>query len=494
MKRSLFAKILILILCLSLVLCACGEDASQTTDPTDAPTVQNTDPTDPAPADPSDPSDPSDAEEALGELADKLGTLLDGIFGTEDGEPTDDAQCAKITLTVGDMMSNIMYVDVTNLQFVDELTVNVEGTEINAQVYLNRHDLVLVMPDMLPDNYGISFDTLVEDLPDSAIWDLIGMSFDEFMEQLSTALEGMMGSMEGTGSMLGGSEELINSLMEALNEALTNVEQTTTTGQVEIYARIVDANITRYSVDAEAMESIVNILLDWCNNNTEGVASMLASTGITAEMLQEYLNQAKTEVGTFFDNADLTAALVLNQNIETGAMMSIEVSLEGTIEGVEGGYYLNLTLGVDPATSGLYTFKMADHDGNGYLVEFRINTMDTFTTLSLTAYELCEDDAILLMIATAQYDTASYDYQLTFSTDEVYYAINGICKVTEDYFEFTLDTLTQNEEVTQVNFRLVAEPVSSSEIPEAPAYTNVLQMSELELTSLISIFEGFGAE
>lgn len=532
MKKSIFAKILIMILCLSLVLCACGEDTPKETDPTVAPTTgqptEPSDPTDPSdPADPSDPTDPStppadpenpedpekpvdpenpdDPEKPVDpenpdDPADgpstPLGGLLEEIFGSDVGsdELLESIQAGKITITVGDTMTNVMFVDIANLKFVDQLTVNVEGTELTAQIYANEHDLVVAVPEILPEAYGVSFDTLMEDLPNSAIWGLMGITYEEFMAQLSATLDEVLSSMNGMGNMEDifneDTQACLNSLVAALEKALENVEQSTTTGQVDIYGEYVDALIVSYSVDNDAMESIVNILLDWCIENSEDIATILDSAELTDEMILEALNEAKLSVGEFFDNADLDAALVLNMNAETGALMSVDASFAGIIDGVEDGIYLNLTLGKNPAESDLYSFSLVDAESTGVSVTFGCEVVETTTTLILTAAMLEYGDPTSALVATASYDTASYEYALTLDVDGEYYAVEGICKITEEIFEFSIDTLTNNDEVIELNLKVVAETISSDEIPTAPDYTNLLQMSEMELTSLLMTLEG----
>lgn len=486
MKRSVFAKILIMVLCLSLVLCACGKDDSgKENDPTDAPTSAPTDPTSGNPDGPEDPGNSGDSSSGLS-------GILGNIFG--DDVTSEDLlaalECGKVTVTVGDMLTNVMYVDVANLKFVDELNLNVEGTEFNAQLYLNQHDLVVALPQVLPDTYGVSFDTLLTDLPTSAIWSLMGTSYDDFMEELSASLDEVLGAMDGIEDMFVGAGETFESLMTTLSNAMENVEQTTTTGQANIFGENVDATIISYNVDTAAMENVVNTLLDWCSDNAQDLSDLLGDEELTAQAIIDGIKDAKTEVAGFFDTADLDAALALNLNTETGALMSIDGSFAGTIDGVEDGIYLNLTLGVDPAESDLYSFSIVDSRNDGFAVTLGNKVEDTKTTYDLNFSSVNSGEATVMMTVTASYDTANNAYQLSMSADGESYAVNGTCKVTDETFEFTVDTLNNNGEVVELNLSLVAETISPNEIPNAPSYKNVLKMSEQELMDLLSIFQG----
>lgn len=507
MKRSLLAKILILVLCLSLVLCGCGkDDTTLNDDPTEAPTSSQTgDPTKPTEnPDPEKPEDPKDPETpgTPDQGGSSLGDILENIFGGDIGG--DDLQNAieagKVTITLGDMMTNVLYVDMANLKLVDQLSMNIEGTELSAQLYLNEHDLVVALPEMLPDAYGVSFDTLMEDLPNSAIWGMMGITYEEFVAQLAASLddamaslEDMMQSMDDLESMFSDAEKYLDSLTVALTEALENVEQTTTTGQANIYGQYVDAQIITYSVDSAAMEKMTNILLDWCAENADGLAGLLADGEITGQSIVQAITEAKNEVSSFFDSADLEASLVLNFNPETNYLMSIDGSFAGTVDGEDGGIYLNLTLGEDPTQSNLYTFKMHDHNNDGISVSFGYETVNTTTTYSLTASTIVAGDAADALILSLSYDTASYKYAVSLTADGEAFAVNGICKVTEEAFEFTIDSVTANGDVTEINLRLVAEAISAGEIPNAPSYINLLQMSEVDLTSLLMKLQGNAA-
>ena len=361
MKKSIFAKILILVLCLSLVLCGCGKDTpANDDDPTKAPTSgQSTDPTKGPNSDPSDPSTPGDDP-------------LSGLLGN--------MEYSKVTLTVGDMLTNVMYVDAANLKFVDQLKLNIEGTEVNAQLYLNQHELVVALPDFVSDAYGINFDTLATDLPSSAIWGMMGTSYDDFMDQLNERLGGVLDTMENLEVMFSGADKCLESLAAALEKALENVEQTTTTGKVDIYGKNVDAEIVKYSVDSAAMEKIVNTLIGWCEENANDLSGLLGEDILTSKDITDAMNEAKTAVSSFFDNADLEASLAMNFNPASGALMSINGSFAGTIDGIEDGLYLNLILGENPAESDLYSFSILDSRNDGFSVTLGHEVVDTKTT------------------------------------------------------------------------------------------------------------------
>ena len=224
--------------------------------------------------------------------------------------------------------------------------------------------------------------------------------------------------------------------------------------------------------------------------NTEGMVEIL----LWCEDITDAMNEAKTAVSSFFDNADLEASLAMNFNPASGALMSINGSFAGTIDGIEDGLYLNLILGENPAESDLYSFSILDSRNDGFSVTLGHEVVDTKTTFTLTASNVISGEADAMFVGTASYDTASSKYSVSLTADGATYAVNGTCKVTDETFEFTVDTLNADGEEMALNLKLLAESISASEIPNAPKYTNLLKMSEAELMELLEKFAGESEE
>jgi hypothetical protein len=300
--------------------------------------------------------------------------------------------------------------------------------------------------------------------------------------------------MENLEVMFSGADKCLESLAAALEKALENVEQTTTTGKVDIYGKNVDAEIVKYSVDSASMEKIVNTLIGWCEENDNDLSGLLGEDILTSKDITDAMNEAKAAVSSFFGNADLEASLAMNFNPASGALMSINGSFAGTIDGIEDGLYLNLILGENPAESDLYSFSILDSRNDGFSVTLGHEVVDTKTTFTLTASNVISGEADAMFVGTASYDTASNKYNVSLTADGATYAVNGTCKVTDETFEFTIDTLNADGEEMALNLKLLAESISASEIPNAPKYTNLLKMSEAELMELLEKFAGESEE
>ncbi|MBQ3214846.1 MAG: hypothetical protein IJB11_01870, partial [Oscillospiraceae bacterium] len=258
MKKSVFAKLLILVLCFALMLCGCGESAdtakSDGGEGTSNESNQNQ-----QGGNVQKPETPEEKAEAA------LERTLSAMFASStDMSALEKAlQCGKITVTVGDYVDNVLYMNTNKLEFVDQLSLNIEGVELDVEVYLNEHDVVLALPEVVDGAYGVSLDTIVNDLPDSAIWEVLGVDYEEFMSELATSLEGMTGDLDELSDMLEGMSAPLSGLEDALTDVLSNVDKTVAEGKASVDGKDVDAVIVTYSADSAAMQKMVNILLDW---------------------------------------------------------------------------------------------------------------------------------------------------------------------------------------------------------------------------------------
>ena len=479
MKKSMFAKILVMILCLALVLCGCSESAGDSKSNESNETKNNSS------------NEGGSVENVKTETPEEkadaaLERTLTAMFGSGiDMEELENAfECGKITLTVGEYVDNVLYMDTNNMEFADKLSLNIEGVELDVEVYVNEHDLVLALPELVDGAYGISFDTIVTDLPNAAIWDLMGVSYEEFMAELSASLEELTGTMEQLSGLLEGMDTSLGGLEDALKEALANVDMTITEGKAPVGGKDVDAVIVTYSVDSAAMEKIANIMIDWFADYAEDLANSFATMDEDFFVDGE-ITDAKDQVAAFFENADLNAELVVNINAETGYIMTAQGSFSGTVEGEEGGVFLNVDLGEDLTKSNQYSFEMLSSDDEGLKMTIDREISGDKSDYELTATVVGSGNEEDVLTVSFSYDASSYEYALSVEAAGEELAANGTYKMTDDVFEFSVESVSYGGETMELNVLVKAEAISASEIPEMPEYENVLKMSEDDLMMLM---------
>ncbi len=481
MRNSLFAKLLVMLLCLCLVLCGCAESADN-----DKVTVKNEQANkneDNNPFTPPAPLTPEEKAEA------SLGNTLSAMFisDADFGILEDDLTNSKITIAVGDYLENVLYLNAEDFQLADELSVNIDGVSLNAAIYADEHDLALTLPGMVDGAYGVSFDTLATDLPGSAIWQLMGTDYEEVMGEVNSVLGQITDSLD---TALSSTEEL----EDLLEDILDNVDKKTTEGTVTIDGEDVDAIIVTYALDADGIQEIVDIVIDYVEDTYMGSYADIQGMEDYEEVMTEEFDSIRSEVDAFFAEADIDAELVTNINAETGYIMTVEGEVAFAFEGEEGTLNLDIDLGKDASASDAYSMKLYATTGDATMdilgLELARAVSGSKTTYTLT----CDSTDGELLTASLSYDSSNYAYAIEAEMDSETIGVNGIFKLTDDVLEFTVDSVEAAGETTEIDLVIKVEAAKASDIPDVPKYTNILQMSEDELTELLmELSTAFGA-
>lgn len=454
MKKSLFAKLLILVLCLSMVLCGCSNVA----DPGDNNNVNNQ-----APATPE-------------EIADKaLDKTLSAIFNANGtvGQLGKNLDCGKMTISVGEYLNNELYFDTNKMNMANELKLNIaEGMEIEAGIYLDNGNFVMTVPALIEGAYGVNLPTILDDAKDSALLEMMGISYDDMMTGIGDFLAELEGMTEDADSAPEGLEE-------AVEKALANIDEKVTEGKATVDGKEVNAIIATYTLDSEGILDMMDVLGTWFVDYIE--------KNVSSEDLDlGDFEDAMTEAEEALSEADIKAELVVNINAETGYIMTVSGELEVTAEEETGAFTLDIDLGVNAAESNKYTLKVGtvtDGEAMDMLqLILKRDITDTDATYELTA----KTAGVEVARFTLEYDKATYAYQMTLGLDEQEYIAKGIYKVTDKSFELTLDTVSAEGEELPINAKTLLEKVSADSIPAAPEYKNILKMSQDELTTLFS--------
>ncbi len=455
MKKSLFAKLLILVLCLSLVLCGCSDAAKPNDNNGD---VNNTTPVTP--------------EQIADQALDKT---LSAIFGAE-GDANqfgEDLDCGKLTISVGEYINNELYFDTNKMNMANELKVNIaEGMSLEAGVYLDNGNFVMTVPALIEGAYGVNLPTILDDAKDSALLEMMGISYDDMMTGIGDFLAELEGAMDEADSSLEGLEE-------ALDEALANIDEKVTEGKVTVDGKEVDAIIATYSLDSDGILDMMDVLATWFVDYMEKNAS-------SEDLDLGEFEDAMADAEDALSEADIKAELVVNINAETGYIMTVAGQVEVTAEGETAAFTLDIDLGENVAETNKYVLKIGtvtDGEAMDMLqLILKRDITDTDVTYELSAKAAGVEVANFVL----EYDKATYAYQITMEADEQEIIAKGIYKVTDKSFELTLDTVSAEEEELPINAKVQLEEVTADSIPAAPTYTNILKMSQDELTTLFS--------
>lgn len=529
MKHSILAKLLIMILCFSLVLCACGKTEDKDTGSKKETTSQNADDTTAKPEAPADPDEEKPDEEkpeekpdeekpeedpdeekpeedpdeekpvvdgAAGQLSASADKTVSAILNGNDGFGVlEQLDTFKVTVDAMGMLENVTYVDLSELSLVDLLTVDMGGEKLEGSVYLQESALAIAIPMLLgEDAYGIALDTLMEDLPNSAIWELAGISYEDFVAELDVDFDAVMGTIMDT---LEDTAELEADLQEVMDK----IEITAESGKATVYGEEVDADKVIITLTDEDIKAMMDVTIDWMEQTMTDLMAELESFGDVAMeddvTIEEEFDSMRTEMDAAFENTDLTLTLVANIAPETQYLMSYEMDLAGTIDGEEGCIFMDLVLGVDPVASEKYTLSFgAEAEGEVQgLIEAVIEReiTDAASNFDLTISMTEGEETVELLTGSLQIDKADGKYELSMEAEGSALTVSGALKLTDDSFVFSVDSIDVDGEVMELGVSLSIEAIDADEIPEIPEYKNVLKLSADELTQLLELF-GMGGE
>ena len=476
MMSKKFARLVILVLCLALVFCGCAKSEEEAT-----PSANEN----PSTAGTSSPSEPTtDGEDEPTDGNDNLNPSIPG-------EPS---ACSKITIKVGNDFNNILYIDEINGVFADELKINADGQLIEATIYGNNGQFALSLPAYLGDTvYGLDLNTLEQDLKDSTIWALTGMTYEQFQSQMGINFDEIF---SGTTDFENPFELDTEELMEKL---FANVAMKTSEGKVMINGNEVDAWTFTFSMDEEGIKAVGSALIDMMessmSNMLEELRNSIGDQGEENGFVAGWdFETMKSQFEATMANADLECELNLNLNAITGELMSIYGEVSGTIDGEEDCMYLNVVFGEDPASSTQYTMEsgsMANGQKTGTRVVIDRSLDQAVQVVTLRVSSFVGDYEQEMMSGSLQYDTATSKYQISTIMGGEETVVTGSFQMSDELFELSVDEVVASGETTVVDFLIRVETIDSSEIPEMPAYKNPLKLEMLELMELIQKLSSF---
>lgn len=454
MKKTMFARILIVLMCLALVLCGCSKSGNDATDGGSNGSGK--------------PKSPN--KQMSNAFSDTLGAIFADGANTEVLEKA--LKTGKITITVGDMLENVLYISSEKMALADEMKLNVEGMEVDAELYINENDLVVALPGILDGAYGVSFDTLLKDLENSALWELMGTDYESIVGELESSMGDVTELMDQLQPLLEGMGETIDSVLKCVNSSVAE-------GTATVNGKEVKATIITYSFGNEELGEMVDVLFDYVDELTSTLASMGGEIGDVAGEL----DAAREEAKAVLEEAEIDFKLVTNINTATGYVMTVDGDLKIVYEGEEAAVNLDANFGEDATKSEQYTIDLTA-TAEGETVELMSVVLDRIVDGSVTDYDLSvSSEGYEVFTANLEYDSETSAYCLTVMDGDVL-TVDGTYKFTDEYFEFSIGSVKMDGNTEKLDVKIVIEAISASEMPKAPSYTNVLTMSQKDWEKL----------
>lgn len=470
-KLSFFARLLVIIMCLALVLTGCNSAGNTGTE-----------------GDKGGDSKPKTPQAQLSQSADKtIGAIMGGDSALN--VLSDALDKGKITINVMGMVENVLYIDSDNGYFADFLSADIDGVELEASAYLKDSAIALAIPALLGDEtYGVNLDTLVSDLKTSAIWSMMGVSYEEFESQTSVDLEAVMDVLTDTLDSVGDLEKVVE-------DSAKNIKVESAEGKATIYGQEVDAIIITTTLNTDDIKAMLDAYIDWMETTAKDMVADLSEAmgGVDLDSrmeLSDSIDSMREELDYAFEDTDLNFVITTNINPNTSYIMSCVVDMTGTVSGEAGEAHMELVLGEDLTTSDKYTVTVSVNDSEGDemgKVEIVLNrelgeSKDVYTlNASMTEYGETYD----VFSGSFTYDKESHDFELSVEADGDEIGVSGKFYCDKDSLELSIDTIESYGEEMEVDVSILIEAISASEMPDMPKYTNILKMSESDLTDLI---------
>lgn len=496
-KYSLLARLMVFVLCFALVFSGCGgaPEANDEAGPEETTTAPTEAPTTPA---------------------DILGDAIDKTFGDDETEPSDSKEDpttpptsapevpvdpaeplspGKLTIELMNVLTNVTYVDPENSAFVNDFDLDLFVDQFSFVIYGEENQVAISAPDLfgVEDVYGVDFSTLLDDLPDSAIWEVAGMSYEDFLGQFGLEEKDLGELFEIGGSSL----ELALTLEDAINEAMSYIDATSKEETVLIQGKDVPANVVTFTLTSDDAHEIAKIMLDWYEEaqalSNEELAAILEGTELEYLLESDIpFDEIRQDMEDVFAELDLTIVLHANVHAETGYLMSIGLDVSGTYaESEEITVYGDLVLGEDPTTSELYTLELGainvDGEQAGIRAELTSNRGDAVDVYGLSLVTILNEEEDVLANADLSYNKETFAYELNVSAVDYTFTATGTFQVEEELFDLVVDTIEAGSDSIALNLHIRYETIEADEVPEMPAYTNVLKLAKDELTDLIQV-------
>lgn len=392
----------------------------------------------------------------------------------------------------GPNISNTMYFDSKGNKFADELVIANGDEKTEVGFYANETDVVLSLPEELGGkNVGVKLDTLVEDLKDAdAIWEATGMSREEFMSQFGFILN-VLNNTESKGTLaeLLKLKEMTDQLKEILDDCDIDVtEDKVITGTEKVKAVIVTYNLT-----TEELAKISDVLVSWVGESYTVLMSemgeSLANTGLLPDNIKDQLNEAKGSLKKALEDAKLRASIMVAINPKTEVIMRADCKITATVDKKEEHVTISLDLGKDPKTSPEYQLNFITSSGiesAASKVTIGYQRKDSEGLYHRRIYcTILGDEFDQNVELVLKWNTKSNIYTLAFDSVDTSVLISGDGKASDKKLEFSIDKVEINDEETKLGLEFVFE--QGKKTPDAPNYTNIFDLSDDELKSLLGM-------
>lgn len=371
-----------------------------------------------------------------------------------DKEGTVDLKITGIPDLEGDITVNYAY---KNDDEAASLSITADSIG-DVEIYRKNSEIAL-SAETLPgkDAIGLDMSTIKEDLKDSPLLEMFGISYDDLMEQFDSSFTGAKEY-----------NEALANCKKAIKDVLVNCETDVAEETVKTNGEDAKAICVTYNMDKDAYIALADAYKDFLVNFNNSVSDEYSE--LFEEMTQE------------IEDSDAESKLTFAINPAKKVIMQVSLDITVTIDGEKDGGSIVLDLGKVPADSDKFTVEIKDAENTYSVIYDRAEKDGKFCrNISL------KDDENSWSLEFV-YDKDSGEYTLTFTETESS-TISGTIKSSENEMRITVDKIEMpDSEGADISLSLTAK--NTADVKAMPDYEKITDMTAEELGGVVSSLSG----
>lgn len=471
-KKNLFTALLALMLVCSVLICTgCQKDPAQTTVPSAEPT----------------PSALTAAQVQQDPSAALLSAYTKTAQSVAKASPfaplSGFLKKGKLTVSVPDMLKNELYYDLENKSYANLLTLTLDGQSIDLSIYDRSPECAVGSNYLFGDAvYGLNLNNLSKTVPASAIWEMLGVSYNDVKSMIEPVLESLKNAAAFD----------ITKLTEKLSQAIeNNCTISAADGQA-------DTVVITVSFNKEQLLAVSQKIIDTVKEFMTSLGS--ASGSINAAEFDKALKALEEGLASL---TDASAKIDYVINAQSRQLIYIAFSCQGSAEGETFSLSGDFNMGTDPAGSESYIFSVtaqatgedAFYTSINAVIE-RSSNADGVISRKLTVKTASKPDGEFTAALVAEFTLNRTTGEMVLRAESSPYkiSITGTAAVSENSFSMTIADITvRNDSSAEPLFRL--EPNLSltltqlESMPQMPEYKDIFSLSQEEYAQILTALQ-----
>lgn len=396
--------------------------------------------------------------------------------------------------------TNIFYANKEAGKWADTLEFGTGDTKQTYKLFASGTECAVSAPDILGEGiYGVNFKTWKNDLKDSPLLDVLGVSYEDVENVLNKIEEALKKDEENNSLGLLEMKKLYDDVMAVAKKCTVTVEEKSViTGNETVKG----VNIC-YAMSAEQMCEIVDLIAKWYDTTAKdilggicdslGVASfdletvdddfIAADDGVTGDGFSwsgSYVH-GSIDVSTMIEElkkelteSNANATLNITIDPKTEIIVKAEAAFTAVVDENNVRAAVTLDLGSNPATSSVHQLRFFVNDGSGTdkSVTVTYERMDS-TGIYDRCFRIVSADSKKETLFKMRFTwrSADGDYSLTFGTGTEATKYKGM--LGGDGNKLTM-TIKGADKDSNVDLTLTCE--YGVDVPAMPGYSNIFKL------------------